>query len=272
MGDRSRQPDPYRYDSESGLQASQEEVFERDLRRRRENVQVLIALGIIGGYITFAASESSLFSTSLNQIGLQILVSISGVFLFVKMIAITFRPDFDNRWIDFVDEQIAPALYMLSVLGLTILVGANYLSSQLPGIPEGIIVFAQGILFTGLIFGVMYWLVRTQFYNLAKSDEKLAADISNTLSLLRDERDIDQSRENELIRRFDNVLRTQEDLQDVRIYLYLFRDSDVFDLGSDDRQRISKLLDKIRIRIDEGRPVEDDIDKLEEFLEVIEER
>lgn len=272
MGDRSPQPDPYRHDTESGLQVSQEEVHERDLRRRRENVQVLIALGIIGGYITFVASDRSLFSTSLNQAGVKFLVSISGLFLFVKMIAITFRPDIDNRWIDFVDEQVAPGLYMLSVLGLTILVGANYISSQLPGIPDEAISFAQSILFVILFLGVTYWLVRTKFYNTAKSEEKLAADLSKTLSLLRNKEEIDQSRENELIRRFDTLLRTQEDLDDLRLYLYIFNNSDLFALNTDDRQRIFTLLNKIKIKLDEGRPVGDDIDKLEAFLEEIEER
>jgi hypothetical protein len=272
MGDRSQQTDPYRYESESGLQVSQEEVHERDLRRRRENVQVLIALGIIGGYITFAASDRSLFSTSLNQLGVQFLVSISGFFLFAKMIAITFRPDINNRWIDFVDERVAPGLYMLSVLGLTILVGVNYISSKLPGIPEEAISFAQTILFVTLFLGVVYWLVRTQFYNTAKSEEKLAADLSKTLSLLRNKEEIDESRENAMIRRFDSLLRTQEDLDDIRLYLHMFNDSDVFALNRDDRQRIFTLLNKIKIKLDEQRPVGEDIDKLESFLEEIEDR
>lgn len=248
-----------------------EELKELEYKRRRESVHVLIALGIIGGYITFSAGTTELFATEWSQIATYILVGASGLFLFVKMTTVTIRPEFDNYWIELIDETFAPGLYALSVYGLTIVAGVNILSLRFPTLNEEVLAVIQGVLLVILMFLLLGWVSWKKTRTIVQAEEEMGVELANTLALLDNEGDMDSNHTDELAERFSRLITTRDDLGKIDYFSRLL-DVKVSELNRSDRKRIMNLIERIKIKKGNGRPVSEDVDTLEEVLDEIEER
>ncbi|MFD1644368.1 hypothetical protein [Haloarchaeobius litoreus] len=250
-----------------------EESQEREFQRRRENVQVLIALAVIGGYISFEASRKDFFNTGLSEIVLLALVSSSGVFLFIKMTTITVRPDFNHPKIEFFDELVAPMLYLLSVYGLIGVAGITALLNYIDQIPLEVRIIAQGIAMAVAIFGVASYASRARLRRIAKSEKQLRTKLAATLSLLQNKNIIESSKSDELAMRFDRVLSHDREFSLLDGFIAGSSSTgSAFTLRSSDRKRLNNVVERIRIRLGQGTDVKEDVERLEEILTEIEER
>jgi hypothetical protein len=243
----------------------------RYLKKRRENVQVLVALGVIGGYITFAAGTDEIFTNEASQTIVYFLVGVSGLFLFIKMTTVTIRPEIENYWLEIIDETIAPGMYALSVYGLILIAGINYISVQFPDISEDILVFIQGVFLIILVLILSVWVSWKKTNTIIKTEEEMAVELANVLALLNSEDDIGSNRTDELTQRFGRLITTEDDMRK-RDYLAKLFDVKISELTPSDRKRINNILERIKIRKSNRRPVSDDVDTLEKILDEIEER
>jgi hypothetical protein len=248
-----------------------EKEKEDDLKKRRENIQVLVALGVIGGYITFAAGRDEIFANEVSQIIVYFLVGVSGFFLFIKMTTVTIRPELENYWLEIIDETIAPGMYALSVYGLILVAGINYVSRWFPNISEEMLVFIQGSFLMILILILLVWVSWKKTNTIIKTEEEMAVELANVLALLNSEDDIGSNRTDELTQRFGRLITTEDDMRK-RDYLAKLFDVKISELTPSDRKRINNILERIKIRKSNRRPVSDDVDTLEKILDEIEER
>lgn len=249
----------------------QQESEKQEFRRRRENVQVLVAIAVIGGYASFVSSRQSVFSTQLGQILSQIMVGVSGIFLLVKLATITLRPDFDHRLIEKLDEWLLPFMFVMAIFGLVIVGGASLLLQTIGQVPQQVVVFVQAILFALVFVGALAYASKVRINALVEREEKLRKELANTLSLLRNEGAIEGSKSNELAMRFDRVFTRREDLGKFDILNEMVEGS-IFVLTEADRRRLQNISDRIRIRLDEGTLEGEDVQKLDEILTRVEER
>lgn len=93
--------------------------------RRVENIQVLIALSVVGGAISLYSGGFLDTSVWQNQIQsrywviiLRVFIGANAIFLLLKLITIPLLPVSNSDLISFLHEEIEPFLYFFSVLGV----------------------------------------------------------------------------------------------------------------------------------------------------------
>lgn len=86
-------------------------------RERAENVQVLVATGIIGWYLS--ANNSQLINISFTSDGFFFaFTTLSALFLYVKLNILAFKRTFDWKWIDEFDDSVVQFLYIYGFNGV----------------------------------------------------------------------------------------------------------------------------------------------------------
>lgn len=93
--------------------------------RRVENIQVLVALGIVGAFISLYSSGiignefwQGLITSPFWNIILITFISSNTIFLILKLITIPLMPVFDSRILSTFHEEVEPFLYLFSILGV----------------------------------------------------------------------------------------------------------------------------------------------------------
>lgn len=94
------------------------------ISRRVENIQVLIALSVVGGTITLYSSgflESPIWKNLINTwywvVILSIFIGANALFLLLKLITIPLLPVWNSGLVRFLHEEVEPFLYFFAVLG-----------------------------------------------------------------------------------------------------------------------------------------------------------
>ena len=101
------------------------------------------------------------------------------------------------------------------------------------------------------------------------------ADLTKLFVTLRREGLVEDSRANELVRRYERVIPSSNDLTKSQYAQMIFGDGDTrspFVLNRQDKRRIRSVMERLRIRLAQERPIDEDIDKLDEIITSVEER
>lgn len=83
-----------------------------DLRKqieRAENVQVVVAVAVLSGYLTILTEDDSLFDSF--SAAIDILAFVALVFLAGKLFTLTLRPFFQHNYLAFIDQKILPGMF-----------------------------------------------------------------------------------------------------------------------------------------------------------------
>lgn len=84
---------------------------------RAENIQVLVALGVVGWYIT--THPEQLINLGFGREGFFFLFAvISGSFLYLKINVIAFRIAIDHQWVEKLDNSVIQFLYIFGFNGI----------------------------------------------------------------------------------------------------------------------------------------------------------
>ncbi|WP_313691301.1 hypothetical protein [Halorarum halobium] len=98
------------------IRESSRHLEEQSQRKRAENIHVLVAVSVLGGYATIYQSVS--IEPAIWSAVLRTFVGLSAIFLLAKLTTITFRPVSDRELVTYVDEIIEPIVYILSLYGI----------------------------------------------------------------------------------------------------------------------------------------------------------
>lgn len=105
----------------------------RDQIERAENVQVLVAIAILSGYLTLNTNETTLISSFETVV--DILAFSALVFLFGKLLTLTVRPFKDHKVLREADRKVFPGIFLLTfsvtfaVIVYTIMPIPNFLAN-----------------------------------------------------------------------------------------------------------------------------------------------
>lgn len=139
------------------------EQYERE--KRVENIQVLIALGVIGGTLTVFTSRlvdtpfwQNVLSSPFWRVILSAFVASNTIFLILKLLTIPLQPVTDNKYIAYIHEVIEPFLYFFSVTGVLLAIIIRFLITPwYHGFqPFGKFWIAIGSLALPFLLGVLY--------------------------------------------------------------------------------------------------------------------
>jgi len=104
--------------------------------RRVENIQVLIALSVVGGAISLYSGgflDTSIWHNQIQSrywvIILKVFISANAIFLLLKLITIPLLPVSSSGFISFLHEEVEPFLYFFAVLGVIFSLIVRALSS-----------------------------------------------------------------------------------------------------------------------------------------------
>ncbi len=122
--------------------------LKEETERRKENVHILIALGIIGlsgsfyvqGLLQFPFLESFVSSSSLNKLFIRTIIYSNGIFLLIKLFTVTVRSPTGEGYIAYLDRTIGPILYTVSLIGTILLMLATAIIRYWEIQPESLIV------------------------------------------------------------------------------------------------------------------------------------
>jgi uncharacterized membrane protein YidH (DUF202 family) len=256
----------------------QSKAEERDHQRRRENVHVLIAIGILGAYASFASSNTSILNIGQSQLMTKGLVFLSGIYLLGKLFTITMKPMEDVNSYEKLDEWVLPLFLLISVYGLLAIglgrIAFRSIQITLPSIPfpENSGVMVQFITVFTLTVLMIAYMSQIRFKRIIQREKALQELLDGTLTSLYFGGAIDQSKKNELEKRFASLFTDEKDIPRLEKYLTLVGLPNKMALTDGDRDRLEKLLNRTGIRFTQGTIEQGDIEKLEEFLSEIEER
>ena len=101
------------------------EANQQNVNRRVENVQILVALAVVGAVVTLYSSGiaekefwQAIIESPYWSVILLVFVGSNMVFLLLKLVTVPLIPSFDHQHISFVHNEIEPFLYFFAILGL----------------------------------------------------------------------------------------------------------------------------------------------------------
>lgn len=106
-----------------------EERQKRESEKRAENIQILVSLGIIGlagtlysqGVVDFPLVKGFASSEPVRSM-FRVFIYSTGIFIIFKTITVSIYPVTDNETIQYVHNRVEPFLYLLSLIGLGLLI------------------------------------------------------------------------------------------------------------------------------------------------------
>lgn len=237
--------------------------------RRAESVHVLTALGVVGGYATFAATGR--FPEAINDAILRFFVLISLLFLLAKLATITLRIRLDWDRLDWLDETVLPIGHSLSIFSLMALAVGLFTVRNMDFIPQEVlnVVFPLigGLVFALFMALVMYGTARTD----VKYQESLEQQFQSTLDVLRDCEAITEEKAEELEHRLRLLIVHRDELEWYD-YLATLGDASPGELNRSDINRLTKVLNRLEVKVKNDTLDQNDIERLDEVITGYEER
>lgn len=164
--------------------------------RRAENVQILVALGVLGGLVTLYVQDE--IQGSSLQLSFWLIGGSSAAFLLLKTLITPLRFELKSRYLEEIDDRLLPFLYAFLIL-LSVLTGVTTLIARaLPSIaiPEFRAVSAATNILLGLVASVVSYLYSKRYRQISKERHRLRQNILEQTEKIREKPIIDRALNN----------------------------------------------------------------------------
>lgn len=197
--------------SEEGENESESELEELSIlewrqQRHEENIQILVAIGILGAYITIKASNAIDLPGYLN-IPVNLIFGITLVFLVFKLAINSSTPLTDWSWLDPVDRYV-PLAYFVSVIGSFLTVVVFFVNANGTGLFSGIETwgpFAIMVIPLVLIPPAAYFGAKNQYQKGTKYRSSLRDELPQTLRQLESSGFVESAKRESILERYRRV-------------------------------------------------------------------